>query len=62
MVGWGRGHKNCRIIIFLEPLSRTPKKKPPKIQNAPKFEKDLNENIISRKRENHTETLGGGMW
>ena len=25
-------------------------------------EKDLNEIILSRKRENHTETLGGGMW
>jgi len=27
-----------------------------------KFEKDLNENILSRKRENHTETPGEGMW
>jgi hypothetical protein len=27
-----------------------------------KIEKDLNESKLSRKRENHTETLGGGIW
>ena len=26
------------------------------------IEKDLNESILSRKRENLTEKLGGGMW
>jgi hypothetical protein len=26
------------------------------------FEKDLNEKILSHKRENHMETLGGGRW
>jgi hypothetical protein len=26
------------------------------------IEKDLNESILSRKRENHTEKLGGGRW
>jgi len=27
-----------------------------------KIEKDLNESKLSCKRENHTETLGGGIW
>ena len=39
-----------------------PKNHRPKIQTARNFEKDLNEFILSRKRENQTETLGGGMW
>jgi len=40
----------------------TPKKHQPKIQTARNFDKDLNESILSRKRENKTETPGGGMW
>jgi len=40
------------------------KKPPAQNSNFMKFEKDLNVNILSRKckRENHTETPGGGMW
>ena len=39
-----------------------PKKTPAQNPNCKKFEKDLNENILSCKRENHTEAPGGGMW
>ena len=38
------------------------KKPPAQNSNCTKFCKDLNEFILSRKRENQTETLGGGMW
>ena len=53
MVGWGRGHTKCRMVIIIFGAKNS---------KCTKFEKDLNENILSRKRENHTETLGGGMW
>jgi len=62
MVGWGGAQKLSDDNNYHWGRCPTPKKHPPKIQNAPKFEKDLNENILSRKRENHTETLGRGMW
>jgi hypothetical protein len=62
MVGWAGDTKTCRVITFFWGPLLHAKNHPPKIQNASKFEKDLTENVISRKRENHTETLGGGMW
>jgi hypothetical protein len=42
-------------------VGKSTKKKLPKIQTARNFEKDLNEFLLSRKRENQTETLGGGI-
>jgi len=36
--------------------------RPPANSNCSKYEKDLNENILSRKREKYTEKLRGGMW
>jgi hypothetical protein len=43
-------------------MKRALKKTPAQNSNCTKFEKDLNESILSHKKENHTETPGGGRW
>ena len=40
---------------------KSPKKPPVQNSNCTQFEKGLNENILSQKREKYTQKLGGGM-
>jgi hypothetical protein len=51
-----------KIVLLGQDEKSTPKNHPSQKSKLHENEKDLNEIILSRKRENHTETLGGGMW
>jgi len=62
MVGWGGGTKKLLIdICGRQDAKSTPKTTSPQFKLCSKFEKGLNKNILSRKRDKHTEKLGGGM-
>ena len=59
MVGWGWGHKNCQtIIIIFGAVVACQKNTLQNSKSTTKFEKDLNENILSRRKE-HRAGEGG---
>ena len=59
--GGGGTQKLLIDICGRQDAKSTPKTTGPQFKLCSKFEKGLNKNILSRKRDKHTEKLGGGM-
>ena len=63
----GLARRDHGLAVSSRVSSRKVSQRDATLEKSPKFklheiEKDLNESILSRKRENHTEKLGGGIW